>query len=222
MDEVVAITAQPRDSAGRGVSRALRRAGRIPAIVYGGDQNNLLVSVELRQLAREIHRGGFGNRLYDVEIAGEKHRVLPRELQVDPVTDVPVHVDFLRLSGAARVNLMVPMVFIDEEGSPSLKRGGVLNVVRYDVEFECRADAIPQSIVVSLDGLDIGDSVHIRDVTLPEGVRPTISDHNFTVATIAAPTVQVEEEVEEVEEEEGIEGEAVEGEGEAEAESAEE
>ena len=222
MDEVVAITAQPRDSAGRGVSRALRRAGRIPAIVYGGDQNNLLVSVELRQLAREIHRGGFGNRLYDVEIAGEKHRVLPRELQVDPVTDVPVHVDFLRLSGAARVNLMVPMVFIDEEGSPGLKRGGVLNVVRYDVEFECRADAIPQSIVVSLDGLDIGDSVHIRDVTLPEGVRPTISDHNFTVATIAAPTVQVEEEVEEVEEEEGIEGEAVEGEGEAEAESAEE
>ncbi len=222
MDEVVAITAQPRDSAGRGVSRALRRAGRIPAIVYGGDQNNLLVSVELRQLAREIHRGGFGNRLYDVEIAGEKHRVLPRELQVDPVTDVPVHVDFLRLSGAARVNLMVPMVFIDEEGSPGLKRGGVLNVVRYDVEFECRADAIPQSIVVSLDGLDIGDSVHIRDVTLPEGVRPTISDRNFTVATIAAPTVQVEEEVEEVEEEEGIEGEAVEGEGEAEAESAEE
>ena len=222
MDEVVAITAQPRDSAGRGVSRALRRAGRIPAIVYGGDQNNLLVSVELRQLAREIHRGGFGNRLYDVEIAGEKHRVLPRELQVDPVTDVPVHVDFLRLSGAARVNLMVPMVFIDEEGSPGLKRGGVLNVVRYDVEFECRADAIPQSIVVSLDGLDIGDSVHIRDVTLPEGVRPTISDRNFTVATIAAPTVQVEEEVEEVEEEEGIEGEAVEGEAEAEAESAEE
>lgn len=220
MDEVVAITAQPRDSAGRGVSRALRRAGRIPAIVYGGDQNNLLVSVELRQLAREIHRGGFGNRLYDVEIAGEKHRVLPRELQVDPVTDVPVHVDFLRLSGAARVNLMVPMVFIDEEGSPGLKRGGVLNVVRYDVEFECRADAIPQSIVVSLDGLDIGDSVHIRDVALPEGVRPTISDRNFTVATIAAPTVQVEEEVEEVEEEEGIEGEAVEGE--AEAESAEE
>ena len=210
MDDITAISAEPREMAGRGAARALRRSGRVPAVIYGDDKDTLLVSVDSRDLHREIGRGGFGNRLYDVAVNGGTHRVLPREIQVDPVTDVPLHVDFLRLGARARVRLMVPVAFADEEESPGLKRGGVLNVVRHEIEFFCRADAIPQVIGLSLSGLDIGDSIHINDVTLPEGVSPTIADRNFTIATIAAPTTQVEEEVEE--EEEGVEGEVVEGE----------
>ena len=212
MDDIAAIAAEPRQLAGRSTTRALRRSGRVPAVIYGDDKETLMVSIDGRDLEREIGRGGFGNRLYDVTINGTTHRVLPREVQVDPVTDVPIHIDFLRLSARARVRLMVPVTFTDEEESPGLKRGGVLNIVRHEIEFFCRADAIPQEISLSLSGLDIGGSIHINDVTLPEGVSPTIADRNFTIATIAAPTTQVEEEVEEEEAVEGEEGEIVEGE----------
>lgn len=210
MDEVTTLTAEPRESRGTGGARALRRGGRIPAVVYGDQKDNLHVSVALRDLSREISRGGFANRLCDLEVDGEAHRVLPREIQLDPVTDRPIHVDFLRLSASAQVRLMVPMVFTDDEASPGLKRGGVLNVVRHEIELLCRADAIPERVTASLAGLDIGASVHINDIALPGGTSPTIGDRNFTIATIAAPTVQVEGEVEE--EVEGEEGEGPEGE----------
>ena len=214
MDEVTTIAAEHREGRGTGGARALRQSGRIPAVVYGDHKDNLHVSVDLRDLRREISRGGFANRLYDLDVGGEKHRVLPREIQLHPVTDRPIHIDFLRLGASAEVRLMVPMVFTDDEKSPGIKRGGVLNVVRHEIELLCRAYAIPESITTSIAGLDIGDGVHINDIALPEGTSPTITDRNFTIATIAAPTVQVEEEVEEeeIEGKEGEEGEIPEGE----------
>ena len=218
MAEIATMTAEPKEGTGKGTARAMRRAGRVPGIIYGGEAEPIMVSVDYRELVREIERGGFANRLYDVAVAGGSERVLPREIQLHPVSDSPMHVDFLRLSADSRISIMVPTVFIDDEESPGIKRGGVLNVVRHEIEFWCRADAIPETITVSLAGLDIGDSVHIEEIDLPDGVSPTITDRNFTVATIAAPTVVLDEaaeaaaaaEAEELEGEEGEEG--VEGE----------
>ena len=225
MQELLPIPAEPRATQGRGAARAARRAGRIPGIVYGPGAEPVMVTVGAKELTRAIEAGGFANRLCDLKIEGESTRVLPREIQRDPVTDRPLHIDFLRLSADARVTIMVPTVYVDEEESPGLKRGGVLNIVRHEIEMRVRADAIPESITISLDGLDIGDSVHISGISLPEGATPTILDRDFTVATIAAPTIHVEEEVEEeeaLEGEEAIEGEeGVEGEEGAEGEGAE-
>ena len=210
MPESLPIAAEPRSAQGRGAARAARRAGRIPGIVYGAGAEPVMVTVGAKELDRAIESGGFANRLCDLKINGETTRVLPREIQRDPVSDHPLHIDFLRLSADSLVTIMVPTAYIDEEESPGLKRGGVLNIVRHDIELRVRADAIPESIVISLDGLDIGDSVHISGVSLPEGAKPTIVDRDFTIATIAAPTIHVEEEVEEEEDlegEEGIEGE---------------
>ena len=210
MADVTAFQGEVREHLGRGSSRALRRAGRVPAIIYGDNNENISVSVEIRALQRDLQRGGFTNRLCEIAIGDDSVRVLPREIQVDPVSDIPIHVDFLRLSPRARVRLNIPVVFVDDEESPGIKRGGILNVVRHDIEFYCRADAIPENIVISLDGLEIGDGVHISDVILPEGAVPTITDRDFTIATIASPSVHVEEEPEE-DELEGEEGEGVEG-----------
>ena len=217
MADTTAFASEVRVQTGRGAARALRRSGRVPAIIYGGDNENISVSVEIRELQRELQRPGFANRLCEVMVGDDKIRVLPREVQVDPMTDTPIHVDFMRISPRARIRLNVPVSFIDEEASPGITRGGILNVVRHEIELVCRADAIPESIVISLDGLDIGDGVHISSVTLPAGVNPTITDRDFTIATIAAPTVHVEEEPEEeeLEGEEGEEGEGAEAEGEA-------
>ena len=222
MANTTAFSGKIRERIGRGGARELRRSGRVPATIYGDNNENVSISVEMRELQRDLQRPGFTNRLCEVVVGSNKVRVLPREVQVDPVTDTPIHVDFMRISPRARVRLNVPVSFIDEEDSPGIKRGGVLNVVRHDIEFYCRADAIPESIVISLHGLDIGDSVHISSVTLPEGVKPTITDRDFTIATVAAPTIHVEEEPEEedLEGEEGEEGEGAEGaeaEGEGEA-----
>lgn len=219
MDEVTTIEVEHREGRGSGGARSLRASGRIPGVIYGDKKNNLHISIAFRDLGREISRGGFANRLYNLEIGDELHRVLPREVQVDPVTDKPLHVDFLRLDESAEVRLMVPMLFTDDEECPGLKRGGVLNVVRHEIELLCRVDAIPESISTSLEGLDIGDSVHINDIDLPDGTSPTITDRNFTIATIASPTVQVDEEPEG--EMEGEEMEAIEGEEGAGAEGAE-
>jgi large subunit ribosomal protein L25 len=172
------------------------------------------ITVDERTLVREYDKGGFANRLLDLKVGGDTYRVLPREIQLHPVSDRLLHVDFLRLTAESQIRISVPAVFINDEESPGLKRGGVLNVVRYEIELMCRADSIPEQIVCDLTGLDIGDGVHIEDVELPEGVSPTIADRNFTIATVAAPTIHVEEEVEGEEEEllEGEEGEVAEGE----------
>ncbi len=222
MAEIATMTAEPKEGTGKGTARAMRRAGRVPGIIYGGGAEPLMVSVDYRELVREIESGGFANRLYDVSVGGGKERVLPREIQLHPVSDAPMHVDFLRLSADSRISIMVPTVFIDDEESPGIKRGGVLNVVRHEIEFWCRADAIPETITISLAGMDIGDSVHIEEIDLPDGASPTITDRNFTIATVAAPTVVIDEAAEaaaaegeelEGEEGEGAEGEAADGEG---------
>ncbi len=215
MSEIHKLAAEPRERVGKGAARATRRAGRVPAVIYGLKQTPVLISLNPRELKQEITGGSFFASLLDIEVNGGKERVLPRDLQLHPVTDRPIHVDFLRVSRETKINVNVPVVFLNEEESPGLKRGGVLNVVRHEVELLCQADAIPQQIEIDLTGRDIGDSAHISDVSRTEGVEPTIPDRAFTIATIAAPSVIHEEEeaaAEAAEGEEGLEGEVPEGE----------
>ena len=215
MAEVSIIAAERRERAGKGPARAARRAGRVPGVIYGAKKDPAMVTLDPRELDRELNTGGFMATIYDVQIEQDKERVLPRDVQFDPVTDRPIHVDFLRVSATTSVTVQVPVNFLNEEESPGLKRGGLLNVVRHEIEMTCRADAIPSAVEVDLTGLDIGDSIHISMISLPDGVAPTITDRDFTVATIAAPTVAQEaEEAEEGEElEEGVEGEGAPEEG---------
>lgn len=217
MAEFTTLPAEPRERAGKGPARAVRRAGRVPGVIYGARKDPLMVSMDPRDLERELKTGAFLATVYDLTVNGGTERVLPRDVQFDPVSDRALHVDFLRVSSTTRVTVEIPVHFLNEEQSPGLERGGLLNVVRHEIEFHCRADAIPHSIDIDLTGLDIGDSVHISSVSLPEGVVPTITDRDFTIATIAAPTVVQEEAAEEEEAEEAAEGEEAEAaEGEAE------
>ena len=218
MQDIGELQVEARDENGKGAARAIRRQGRIPAVVYGHDMPARSISLSRRDLEQELARGGFMNRLLNLKLEDKSQRVLPREVQFHVVTDAPIHVDFLRLGEDAELNIMVPVIFLNEEESEGLRRGGVLNVVRHEIEVMCRADAIPESIEVDLTGLDIGDSIHISAVALPDGVAPTITDRDFTIATIAAPSLRPEDEEEEEEGEEGEEGELLEGEeGEGEA-----
>lgn len=212
MSDVASLEAEAREQAGKGAARALRRSGRVPAVIYGDKKDPLKISIDSQTLKLELSQSGFYLRLYDIKVDGKTEQVLPRDVQRHPVTSVPMHVDFLRIRAGASIAVNVGVEFINEEESPGLKRGGVLNVVRYEIELVCPAMAIPESIVIDLTGLDIGDGVHISSVKLPPDVEPVISDRDFTIATIAAPTVQEEEEVEDevgegLEGEEGVEGE---------------
>ena len=191
------IEASARETTTKGSIRALRQQGMVPCVVYGEGKDPAMVAVDQRIIDKELHRGGFQGRVYELQLGSKKQRILPKDVQLHPVTDVPLHVDFMRLSDDARVSVNVPVTFVDEEGSPGLTRGGVLNVVRYEVELSCPADAIPESIELVLTGLDIGDAVKISDVKLPDGVEPAITDRDFTIATIAAATAVAEEAAEE-------------------------
>ena len=219
MNDQALIDALPREPRGKGGARALRREGRMPAIVYGGGGEPLCVSLDHNLLEREINQRGFFARLYDLKVGDDTIRVLPRDVQVDPVTDAPLHIDFIRYVAGTAMAVSVEVRFEGQEESEGLKRGGVLNIVRHEVELLCPLEAIPEFIVANVAGREIGDSIHISDIDLPEGVSPTITDRDFTVATIAAPTVIVEpeEEVEEGEEGEGEETDVEEAEGDAEA-----
>jgi large subunit ribosomal protein L25 len=210
MAELTSLVAQPREGAGKGASRSLRRTGRVPGVIYGEKAPQEMVSLEARELRRAMQGARFFSTLCNLEMNGQAIRVLPREVQVHPVTDEPLHVDFVRVGRGATITVTIPVVFAHEDISLGLKRGGVLNIVRRDLELLCPADAIPREIVVDLKDADIGDSLHISHVTLPDGVRPAISDRDFTIATISAPTIFREEEEaaeagEEVAEEEGRE-----------------
>jgi len=224
MAEFTPIAAERRERAGKGAARATRRAGRVPAVIYGNKQDPVMISVDPVELKKLIRGGAFFSRVYEINVDGDKHRTLARDLQQHPVTDAPIHVDFMRFSATTRVNVDVQVIFENEEMSPGLKRGGVLNVVRHQIELICKPDAIPEQITVDVGELEIGDSVHISDVSIPEDAELTITDRDFTIATIAAPSALAAEE----EEEEAAEGEVAEGEegevaeGEGEAESAEE
>jgi len=193
MTEIITLSAELRDRAGKGAARATRRAGRVPAVIYGDKKEPLLISLEPRALLREMQRPGFLAKLVDVKVDGATHRTLPRDVQLHPVSDMPVHVDFLRVGADTRITVAVPVRFVDHEKAPGVKRGGLLNVVRHEIEMICSADSIPDHIDVSLEGLDINDSIHISAVKLPAGVRLTITDRDFTVASIAAPTTVREE-----------------------------
>lgn len=199
MSQSSTLKAEPRTRVGKGSARALRREGKIPAVIYGDKQAPLSITVSANEIYHRIYRGHFTTTIVDIEVDGKTIRALPREYQMDPVKDMPLHVDFLRVSKGAVVTVEVPVQFINEEQSPGLKRGGVLNVVRHQVEVECPADAIPEHIVVDLTGVDLGDSIHISAVALPKNVTPTITDRDFTIATIAAPAGLKSEEAEQTE-----------------------
>lgn len=206
MSDITSIAAEARDRAGKGAARAARRAGLVPGVIYGAKKDPAMINLSAKTLTQHLHEGGFFARLYDVQIGKGKERVLARDVQFDPVSDQPIHIDFLRVSASTSVTVAVPVIFINEEECPGLVKGGVLNVVRHEVDLNCRADAIPHQIEVDLAGLDIGDGAHISNVALPDGVEPTITDRDFTIATIAAPVVEVETEEEEGEDAEGAEG----------------
>ncbi len=181
------LKAEARERVGKGSAREIRRNGNIPAVIYGDKQSPLSIVLPRNEVSKKIHSGGFMTTVATIDVDGQKIRVLPKDYQLDPVRDFLMHVDFLRVSANTRVTVEVPVHFINEELSPGIKRGGVLNVVRHEVEFNCSADAIPDFITADLDGLDIGDGIHISDIKLPEGVTPVISDRDFTIATVAAP-----------------------------------
>ena len=190
--QVSEIKASARPRAGTGGARAIRREGRVPAIIYGDGAEPQNVAVDFTDLFKLIGRGKFLSTVFDLNIDGKKSRVIPREVQVDPVKDLPVHVDFQRVGASGKIRVNVPVKFINEALSPGLKRGGVLNIVRHEVEVICPADAIPEFFNVDLSGKKIGDSIHISEVTLPKGVTPVI-DRDFTIATIIAPAAGIDE-----------------------------
>jgi large subunit ribosomal protein L25 len=189
------LEAEARERVGKGAARALRREGKIPAVIYGDKQAPTGVALDRNQMTLLVRGGGFMTTLFEMKIGdGPAERVIPRDFQLDPVRDTLMHVDFLRLGKDAVIDVEVPVHFVNQDRSPGIKRGGVLNIVRHRIELHVRADAIPVSIVIDLSGLDINDSVHISAVALPEGARPVIHERDFTIATVAAPTVMAAEE----------------------------
>jgi large subunit ribosomal protein L25 len=188
MSQTVNLNAASRDRAGKGAARAVRREGRVPGVIYGDKKEPQMISMEYRELMKQVQTGRFMSTLVDINVDGTKVRAIPRDLQFDPVRDFIIHVDFLRLGKNARIAVMVPVHFINEDQSRGLKRGGVLNVVRHEVEVMCPADEIPDGFEVDLAGLNLGDNIHSSDLTLPEHVTFVITDRDFTIATIAAPS----------------------------------
>ena len=192
MSNVVTIRASARDRAGKGAARATRRDGRVPGVIYGEKQPPVLISVDPRELTTHMGKQGFFARLVNVELNGSAVRALPRDVQLNPVSDKPEHVDFMRVGADTRVTVGVPVLFVNQDKSPGIRRGGILNIVRHEIELVCKVDNIPERITVDVEGLEIGDSIHIKQVTLPPGTRPTIA-RDFTVASVAAPTAVREE-----------------------------
>lgn len=188
MSDQLTLSAEARDRAGKGASRELRREGRVPAVVYGGKEEPTTIHVEEKALVKALGTGHFMNSIVMVEVGGKAIRTLPKDVAFHPVTDRPLHVDFFRLAKNATVNVAVPVIFENEEKSPGLKKGGVLNVVRHELELVCDADKIPDEIHIDVTGLEVGDSIHISNITLPAGSTSAITDRDFTIATIVAPS----------------------------------
>jgi large subunit ribosomal protein L25 len=199
MARIVQLKAATRAGAGKGAARAVRREGRVPGVIYGDKQEPQLISLGYVEMRQQVHTGRFLSTLVDLDVDGTHVRAIPRDVQFDPVRDFIIHADFLRLGAGARITVEVMVEFRNAEMAPGIKRGGVLNIVRHEVELYCPADSIPEEIVVDLAGMEIGDSVHISDIKLPEGTTPTITDRDFTIATIAAPA-GLKEELKEAEE----------------------
>ncbi len=217
MSEQLTLSAETRERAGKGASRAIRRQGRVPAVIYGDRQEPLSIHLEEKALVKALSTGHFMNAVAMIDVGGDSVRTLPKDVQFHPVSDRPLHVDFLRIGEHSTVHVNVPVHFTNEEEAPGLKRGGVLNVVRHELELVCDAASIPEEILIDLTGYDIGDSIHISAVALPEGSRSAIEDRDFTIATLVAPSAMKQTEDEETPEAAAAEAPA---EGEAEAEAA--
>jgi large subunit ribosomal protein L25 len=188
MTAVKQLKATARDRVGKGAARAVRRQGQIPAVIYGNGQPAQPIALDYDQAKSLIFAGHFLTTIFEIDLGKDKARVIPRDFQLDPVKDLPVHVDFLRVGVGSTINVEVPVRFLNPEASPGLKRGGTLNVVRHTVELRIRVEDIPEFLVADLTGLDINDSIHISAIKLPEGARPTITGRDFTIGSIAPPT----------------------------------
>jgi large subunit ribosomal protein L25 len=207
MSEQLTLSAEARERAGKGASRALRNEGRVPAVLYGEKQDPLSIHLEEKALVKMLSTGHFMNSVVMIDCAGSTTRTLPKDVQFHPVTDRPLHVDFLRIAEHATVTVAVPIRFVNEDDSRGLRRGGVLNAVRHELELVCDAAEIPEVVPIDLAGLDIGDSIHISQVTLPAGTASAITDRDFTIATIVAPSGVKAEAAEAAASAEGVEGE---------------
>lgn len=188
MSDLLTLSADARERAGKGASRVLRREGRVPAVIYGNKETPQGVHVEEKALMKALMTGHFFNSVVMIEVGGKPVRTIPKDVQFHPVSERPLHADFLRISEHATVRVEVPVHFVDEAQSPGIKRGGVLNIVRHELELICDAASIPEEIAISLAGLDVGDSIHISSVTLPAGSTSAITDRDFTIATVVAPS----------------------------------
>ena len=188
MSDALNLPAEARERAGKGASRALRREGRVPAVIYGGKEEPTTIHVEAKELVRQLGTGHFMNSIVNIEIGGDKVRTIPKDVALHPVTDRPNHADFLRLAKGAKIEVQIPVVFTNEEKSPGLKKGGVLNVVRHELDLVCDADKIPSEIEIDVAGKEVGDSIHISEITLPDGSESAITDRDYTIATLVAPS----------------------------------
>jgi len=206
--ETIEIKAEARSQVGKGSARAARRAGLVPAVIYGNKQSAIIINLNANEWRQLMNKPGIFSQLMNIEVNNEKHFVLPRDIQQHPVSEEAEHVDFLRLTKNATVAVGITVEFLNEDKCPGLKQGGVLNIVRSQVELNCPAIAIPEKLTVDLEGLNVGHTIHISSIKLPEGCTPTITDRDFTVATVAAPrgglsdTEEEDENVETPEEEE--------------------
>ena len=194
MSEQLTLPAEQRERNGKGASRELRRTGRVPAVIYGDKKTPLSVHVDEKSLAKMLSTGHFMNTIVMIDAGGKSHRTLPKDVQFHPVSSRPIHVDFLRIGEHSTVTVAIPVRFDNEEASPGLKRGGVLNVVQHEIELICDAAEIPDELHIDLTGLDIGDSIHISNVSLPKGAKAAIDDRDFTIATLVAPSAMKSEE----------------------------
>lgn len=216
MSDIIELKAQPRERTGKGAARELRRNSMVPAIIYGDNKDPLSIAIPYKELSMAINKGGFTNTIAELEVGDAKHRVLPKAVQTDPVRDFFIHVDFLRVGKNTTVTVDIPVHYINEEASPGIREGGVLNVVRHTLEVSCRADAIPDHFEIDLTGLEIEDVVHASAIKLPDGVAMTVTDRDPTMCSIATPT-RTPGESEEEEAEVAPDEVPVEGEEEAEA-----
>ncbi|SDH07429.1 50S ribosomal protein L25/general stress protein Ctc [Roseospirillum parvum] len=197
--DVSKLPVQERDRAGKGAARATRREGLVPGVIYGDKKPPQLISMEPKYLIAAMHRPGFNTQVFELDLAGKKHRVMAQDVQMHPVTDQPIHIDFLRIGADTEVTVHVPVHFLNEDQSPGIKRGGVLNVVRHEVVMIGKPANLPEQLEVDLTGLDVNETIHFSAITVPDGVRPEITDRDFTIATIAAPSGMKSEAADDVE-----------------------
>lgn len=181
------LVAERRERAGKGAARAIRRQGRVPAVIYGGGEPPLPITLPYKEIDHAIHSGGFLSSVREIDVEGKTIRVLPKDFQLDSVKEFPLHVDFLRVARGATLTVEVPVQFVGEEDSPGIERGGALNVVRHTIEVHARARDLPEALIADVSKLEINDSLHVSEIALPDGVELAVTDRDFTVVSITAP-----------------------------------